>query len=107
MNRATLALALVGTLTPAVLALAAAPIVVSQSRRSFSIRDLTIKRGDMIRFANADEFLHHIYVHSPAFSFNSGEQEPGRNVDVAFPVAGTFEVRCEVHPKMLLDVTVQ
>jgi plastocyanin len=46
-------------------------------------------------------------VRASAFSFVSNEQEPGRNVDVRFPVAGTFEVRCEIHPRMLLTVTVE
>lgn len=107
MSRATLAMVVAGVLAPVMLASAAAPIVVSQSHRAFSVHQLSIARGDVIRFSNADEFLHHIYVRSPAFSFTSGEQEPGRDVDVRFPVAGTFDVRCEVHPKMRLTVTVQ
>ncbi|MDT7951106.1 MAG: hypothetical protein RQ966_06325 [Acetobacteraceae bacterium] len=102
-----LALAACGVLAPILLASAAAPTVVSQVHRAFSVAQLRISRGDVIRFSNADEFLHHIYVHSPTFSFTSGAQEPGRIVEVPFPVAGTFEVRCEVHPKMLLTVAVK
>lgn len=75
--------------------------------RAFAIHDITITRGDVIRFSNEDEFIHHIYVHSPTFSFNSGEQPPGQNIDVRFAVAGTYEALCEVHPKMHLAVTVK
>ncbi len=106
MTRLRIGLAVAGALAPAMLAWAASPIVVNQNHRSFSVRELSIKRGDVIRFSNADEFLHHVYVRSPAFSFNSGEQPPGRDVDVPFTAAGTFEVRCEVHPKMLMTVSV-
>ena len=100
-------LAIVIGAAPAVLAAAASPTVVSQLRRAFSVRQISIKRGDVIRFENADEFLHHVYVRSPAFSFNSGEQEPGRSIEIGFPVTGSFDVRCEVHPRMLLTVSVQ
>lgn len=89
------------------LAFAAAPTVVRQAGRAFSTRELRIKRGDTVRFSNEDEFLHHIYVRSPAFNFISSEQEPRRSVDVLFPAAGRFEVRCEIHPKMLLTVAVE
>ena len=107
MTRTRAGLAFAGVLAPVMLAWASPLTLVSQARRAFSVRELTIRAGDVVRFSNVDEFLHHIYVRSATFSFNSGEQEPGRNVDVTFPVKGVFEVRCEVHPKMLLTVTVQ
>lgn len=88
-------------------ALAAAPAMVSQFHRAFSLRTLLIPRGGSVHFTNADEFLHQIYINSTAFSFSSTEQAPGEAVDITFPVSGTFEVRCEIHPKMLLSVTVE
>jgi plastocyanin len=107
MTGTTIAIALSGVMAPFMLASAAALTIVTQAHRAFSVRELSISRGDVVRFSNADEFLHHVYVKSPAFSFNSGEQEPGSNIDVAFPVPGSFEVRCEIHPKMLLKVSVK
>lgn len=92
--------------TPAVLAHAGRTVEVTQEHRRFSVDTLAIGRGDVIRFLNTDEFLHQIYIKALGFSTPSGE-EPGQHVDVAFPAAGTFEVRCEIHPKMLLTVTVQ
>jgi hypothetical protein len=40
-------------------------------------------------------------------SFDSDEQPPGQNVTLRFPVTGTFEVRCHIHPKMDLVVHVR
>lgn len=92
---------------PAALALATGVVTVSQKGRAFSTRDVQIAHGDSVRFANDDEFVHQIYTESPSFSYESGEQSPGEAVVVRFPVAGTFEVRCHIHPKMLLRVDVR
>jgi len=94
-------------LIPALTALAAAPVVVNQVRRAFSVRELHIKRGDTVRFNNVDEFLHQVYVESPTFKYSSSEQSPGQLVDVVFTSSGTFEVKCEIHPKMTMTVTVE
>ena len=106
-RRARLLVLLACLAQPAIVATAAAPIVVNQVNRAFSVRELRIRRGDVVRFANSDEFLHHLYLQSPTFNFNSGEQEPGRNVDVRFSTAGRFEVLCEIHPRMRLNVIVE
>ena len=100
-----LAVAALAAASP-VLARAGRTLEVTQEHRRFSVDTLTIGRGDILRFINADEFLHQIYVKALGFSTASGE-EPGQHVDVAFPTSGTFEVRCEIHPRMLLTVTVQ
>lgn len=85
------------------LAWAADVYEVVQKNRTFSMKELEVARGKVVRFINADEFLHQIYVKSPGFSFESDEQMPGKAIDVKFPT-GTFEVRCRIHPKMLLLV---
>lgn len=92
--------------TPPILARAVRTVEVTQEHRRFSVDALAIGRGDVVRFVNADEFLHQIYVRALGFSTPGGE-EPGQHVDVTFPTSGTFEVRCEIHPRMLLTVTVQ
>ena len=91
---------------PAFGAVAGGVYVVDQSNRRFSVRELHVRRGETVRFNNVDEFSHHIYVASPGFNFNSGEQRPGQTVDVPFAVPGGYEVLCEIHPKMLLKVSV-
>ena len=89
------------------LAAAAATVTVSQKNRTFGPGNITIAKGDVIRFTNDDEFLHQIYTKASGFAFDSDEQSPGHPLVVAFPTAGVFEVRCGIHPKMLLTVTVK
>jgi plastocyanin len=91
----------------AAISFAAAIHRVSQKGRAFAERALAIAAGDTVEFTNEDEFLHQIYVDSPTFNFDSYEQAPGQTIAVKFPTAGTFEVRCHIHPKMLLVVTVK
>lgn len=77
---------------------------VSQRGRAFAVQAVQVARGDIVRFVNDDAFLHQVFVQSPAFNYESEEQEPGKSVDVRFISAGTFAVRCHIHPKMLLQV---
>jgi plastocyanin len=88
-------------------AYAAATHRVAQKGREFQLKTIAIERGDRVQFTNEDEFLHQIYVVSAAFKFDSAEQAPGQTIEVEFPLAGSFEVRCHIHPKMLLVVTVR
>ena len=89
------------------LAAAAATHRIVQKGRAFGVGEITIARGDTLLFTNEDEFLHQIYVASGGMTFDSNEQAPGQTIDVNFPSAGTFAVRCHIHPKMLLTVRVQ
>ena len=90
------------------LALADVVQSVSQKGREFRPGEITIKRGQSIAIVNDDaDLLHHAYLRTTAFSFDSGDQKPGARFEVAFTEAGTFTVRCAIHPKMKLVVTVQ
>ena len=81
---------------------------VSQKGREFHPGAITIKRGETIQIVNDDgDLLHHAYIDSPKFSFDSGDQQPGSRSDVTFPVSGDFDVLCAIHPKMRLAVHVQ
>jgi plastocyanin len=81
---------------------------VSQKGREFHPGELTIKRGETVQVVNDDgDLLHHAYVDSAKFSFDSGDQEPGSRTDISFPVAGDFDVLCAIHPKMKLVVHVR
>jgi plastocyanin len=86
---------------------AALPTMVSQKGRAFQPGEISIKRGDTVQIVNDDfDLLHHAYVESEKFSFDSGDQEPGSRTNVTFPVAGMFTVLCGIHPKMKLVVRV-
>ena len=81
---------------------------VSQKGREFHPTEISISRGDTIRIVNDDgDLLHHAYVDSAAFSFDSGDQKPGSITSVTFPATGDFNVLCAIHPKMLLVVHVR
>jgi plastocyanin len=91
-----------------VTALAAAGVVdVTQKNRAFGVPNLQIKLGQVVHFNNDDQFRHQIYVESPSFTFESDEQDPGTTVAIKFSKSGLFEVRCHIHPKMLLKVDAQ
>lgn len=88
-------------------ALASEVIIVVQKDRKFQTKSVDIGIGDTVRFTNEDPFIHQLYTRSPSFAFSSDEQITGKILSVPFPVAGTFDVRCEIHPKMLLTVNVK
>jgi plastocyanin len=88
-------------------ALASQVTIVAQKDRKFSTDVVNIAVGDTIRFTNEDPFLHQLYTKSPTFNFSSEQQPRGMILPVPFTVAGTFEVRCQIHPKMLLIVNVK
>ncbi len=105
-SKSTILLALAVLLLPIAVAAAAGVAMVSQKGRAFTISQLQIARGDTVVFSNDDTFLHQIYVAAPGFNYESAEQEPGTRVEIRFPDTGSFEVRCQIHPKMLLHVDV-
>ena len=75
-----------------------------QQGRTFRPGEIAINRGETLTFTNNDEFIHQIYVSG---LFDSDEKAPGQNISESFPDAGTFEVRCHIHPKMKLVVHVK
>jgi plastocyanin len=77
---------------------------IAQQNRQFDVKEITILHGDTLLFTNEDPFLHQIFIKFDAVNFESEEQTPGETIEVKFPVAGTFEVHCHIHPKMLLVV---
>jgi plastocyanin len=81
---------------------------ISQKGREFRPGEITIKRGEVVQIVNDDADLrHHAYIDSDTFKYDSGDQEPGSKTDIAFPVAGDFDVLCAIHPKMKLEVHVK
>ena len=81
---------------------------VSQKGRQFNPISIDLARGDTITIVNDDgELLHHAYIESDAFSFDSGDQTPGSRTPIEFAVSGNFKVLCGIHPKMKLFVHVE
>ncbi|GJD36804.1 plastocyanin [Methylobacterium aerolatum] len=87
--------------------LQAAGTIVSQKGRTFLPDTLTLTKGEVVTIVNDDsDLLHHAYVDSPNFSFDSGDQEPGSRTPITFSEKGVFQVLCGIHPKMKLVVRV-
>jgi len=87
--------------------LALPPYAISQKGRQFHPGEISIKRGETLQILNDDgDLLHHAYIDSPKFAFDSGDQQPGSRTDITFPATGDFEVLCAIHPKMRLVVHV-
>jgi plastocyanin len=83
-------------------------VTVSQKSPVFSPKAVTVSQGDTIVFLNDDgELLHHVHSDDPRFPFDIGEQPAGVPKSVRFTARGVFEVRCGIHPRMLLQVTVR
>lgn len=80
---------------------------VVQSGRAFEPATLTVDAGDGITFVNSDLYDHNVYSESPGNVFNLGIQTPGQTNGVTLKTPGVVEVRCRIHPKMRLVVTVE
>ena len=95
-------LTLAATLLP-LAAYAQATHVIVQKGRRFTPTQITINRGESLTFTNEDEFIHQMYADG---LFDSDEKDPGEKLVQVFSRAGTFEVKCHIHPKMKLLVRV-
>lgn len=76
-----------------------------ESGKKFSTKKLEISVGDTVTFVNSDAIKHNITIKK--MKYNSGLQDPGQNIDVLFDKQGKFKVRCGIHPKMKVSVTVK
>jgi plastocyanin len=93
-------------LTAAGWAWAAQEHVVTQKNKSFSVKKLSVKVGDTVKFANEDSFAHNVFSLSAAKSFDLGSFGNGNAKSVTFDKAGKIEVECAIHPDMRLDIEV-
>jgi plastocyanin len=81
--------------------------VVAQKNKAFSVKKLTVKVGDSIKFVNEDSFAHNVFSLSGPKSFDLGSFGNGGSKSVSFDKPGKVEVECAVHPDMRLDVEVK
>lgn len=87
--------------------LAQAPeILVFQREITFVPERIELKAGSPVVFVNDDRFGHNVYSETSGADFDIGRQPAGQRTPVVFRRAGTFEVRCRIHPKMRLEVVV-
>jgi len=80
--------------------------LVTQKNKSFSVKKLTVKVGDTVKFLNEDSFAHNVFSLSAPKSFDLGSFGNGGTKTVTFDKPGKVEVECAVHPDMRLDIEV-
>ena len=81
--------------------------IVSQAGKTFSPARVRLQAGRSLTVLNDDTRTHNVRIFDPKLDFNSGAQEPTESVTIAFPVPGTFEAFCSIHPSMRLTVVVE
>ena len=70
--------------------------------KKYSFDELKIKAGDNVEFVNSDSVKHNVYLEE-TFNF---VQPPGSKDKHQFKKSGSYDVRCAIHPKMKIKVTV-
>jgi plastocyanin len=100
----TKTLLLAALLSPLAVLPAFAATIVVQKGRAFRPAEISIARGETVTFTNDDSYIHQVYVTG---LFDSEEKAPGENLNETFPDAGTFQVRCHIHPTMKMTVRVR
>lgn len=79
---------------------------VDQQDRHFSVKALTVKVGDQVRFLNNDPFFHNVFSLSDTKTFDLGSYPKGQSRTVIFNNPGSVEVECAIHPEMKLMIEV-
>ena len=82
-------------------------VVITQQKKTFSAKEVTIKAGDSITFMNNDSVTHNVYSRSKGYRFDSGAQAPNSSMTQVFSSPGKVKVRCAIHPRMKLTVNVE
>jgi plastocyanin len=80
---------------------------IEQKDKNFDKEEVTIKPGEKVVFHNDDSVTHNVFSNSKINPFNIKVQTPGSSSTVQFNDEGTTEVRCAIHPRMKLVVTVK
>ncbi len=85
----------------------AAEYRIYQKGKQFSVTTLSAQVGDTVVFVNDDKFAHNIYSETPGFEFNYRKQMPGENDILVLDKSIDFEVRCAIHPRMKMSISVK
>lgn len=89
----------------------AAEYEVGQQNKTFvkdgaRVENLTVKKGDIVRFRNMDPFFHNVFSLSEIKTFDLGSYPKDQFKMVIFDTVGTVEVECAIHPQMHLMIEV-
>ena len=81
--------------------------IITQKGKAFSESEITLAPGDNLIFKNDDDTSHNVFSAVEPMKFNLGIQKPGSEASHKFDSAGVAELRCAIHPKMKIKVTVK
>jgi len=85
----------------------AADHIINQKGKMFIPSEITITAGDTLTFKNSDPFAHNAFTDDKANEFDIGKQVSNIDKTIIIKKAGTFNIECAIHPKMLLKVIVK
>ena len=88
---------------------AATTISVGQHGLVFTRSAASLAKGDRIIFTNEDDVIHNIHVFGPGNDdfTDLGLQKPGAILSYKFDKAGSYRVRCNIHPSVKMVVTIR
>jgi plastocyanin len=88
---------------------ASTTIRVGQRGAVFSQSSASLTKGDSMVFTNEDDVIHNIHVFGPGSDESSdlGLQRPRAVLTYRYDMAGSYRVRCNLHPSMKMVVTVK
>jgi plastocyanin len=90
------------------LAVGAAVTDIDQLGIRFAVDAVTVAAGDIIRYHNRDDVTHNLHVIDQAGDDeDEGLQKSQVVVEKKFDKAGSFVVRCSIHPRMKMTVKVE
>lgn len=82
-------------------------IRVTQSGKKFSEAEVNIAPGQKVVFVNDDSVAHNVYTIVKGKKLDLGLQKPSEEGEISFDQAGTYRVRCAIHPRMKMVVKVE
>lgn len=82
-------------------------VKITQKGKKFSEKQITLKPGQKVTFVNDDSVAHNVYTIVNGKKKDLGLQKPSEEGSIAFDAAGTYRVRCAIHPRMKLVVKVE
>lgn len=79
---------------------------ISQKNKVFSQSEITLTAGDSLKISNEDAVTHSLFAKTAEYNIRE-TQPPGGESTFTFEKPGVVELRCAIHPQMLLKVTVK
>ena len=80
---------------------------VDQVGLKFTKKTTEVKAGGVVTFHNSDDVIHNIMtIDENDMTEDYGLQKPGETIKTKFEQQGEFQVRCSIHPKMKMTISV-